>query len=174
MRRIVNYALLLETAHSAAFVGYSHLITATNESDFRLGEESLAHLTIVQFEVSDQDVASVGGRLCELAREPIALELMGLTFLPTKDGHMWVEVQVLKSDRLAVLQREALTIIGNATIHSGVADAYRPHITVARLLNRQQLPSIAVEYEVARRKGVRGRAALGVCGPQFQFVKTIQ
>ena len=170
---LLNFALLFSEEHNRIFTEFSQMITARVRSDFELNEESLPHLTVVQFELPDSAVADCTQKLLSLESEPVDLELMGLTFLPSKDGNMWIEISVLKSERLSRLQREALALLGDARINSGTDDNYRPHITVAHALEQRRGLDIELDVNVVRRKKVTGRPAVGSCGPQFQFVSVL-
>lgn len=173
MNRVFNFALCFEAAVQESFIRYSEHVVGSGMADFTLGSGSLPHLTLLQFELDSDDTAYIAQQIRRLAKEPIQLQLMGLTLLPTKDGHLWIEVSVLKSDVLLSLQRAALGVVGDATVHSGVGDAYRPHITVARLLKQEVAPRVSVAYDIVRRSNVIGHAVVGMSGPQYQLVRIL-
>lgn len=174
MPTIYNFALCFAQPVHAVLVRYSESVAAAGVADFALGANSIPHLTIVQFEAERDAIEYVVPRLCALVREPVPLQLMGLTFLPTRDGHLWIEINVLKSETLVWLQRAAIELLGDATIHSGIGNAYRPHVTVARLLEQKTVPPIRIAYEIVRHTDVVGHAAVGVSGPQYQLERLLR
>jgi 2'-5' RNA ligase len=98
---------------------------------------------------------------------PVPLSLAGLTFLPSKEGHLWIEIAVLKNKNLQELQHAVVLLVGDSRIHSGTSDSFRPHITLARALNIRCLEGIRVDENVVRRKNVAGQISLGLSGENY-------
>ena len=168
---ILNLALTFPQLHAEAFLNFSQYLNSTMTSDFVLSEDSIPHLTILQFDAHPQELP--WSALAKLLKCPLPLSLAGLLFLPSKEGHLWIEISVLKSAALSELQREATSIVGDRRIHSGVGDHFRPHITVARATNTRTIPAMKIDDEVVRRKDVVGNLTLGISGSNFQFERKI-
>ena len=170
---VLNYGLLFEEEHNAAFTNVSETLSGLYETDFHLSHSSLPHVTVLQFEADDAYVPFLWERLQAIAPSEISLDLAGLTFLPAKDGSMWIEISVLKGERIASAQEQALAVAGGARIINGVGDQYRPHITLVHTVCDDKLQPIRVENEVVRRKNVVGKPALGISGENYQFTKIL-
>lgn len=175
MGTIFNFGLLFEEDHNLTFIKYSQLVNnkINNKSDFCLSDNSLPHLTILQFEADTSILNEFWNAINQFDLKLVKLELAGLTFLPSKDGHIWLEISVLKSNELIRLQEAACSLVGNSKIHSGTGNSYRPHITIARALDRQEMPPLMIDNNVVRRKGVIGSVSVGISGPNYQYVNSL-
>jgi 2'-5' RNA ligase len=169
MKRIYNFGLLFEHDHNDAFINYSEDLNRALPSDFRLGDKSLPHLTVLQFEAERDTLRSLWDNIRLIGDSPLPLSLAGLTFLPSKEGPLWVEIAVLKSTRLQELQDIVVSRVGGAKIHSGTNDSFRPHITLARALNTRLIERIRIDENVVRRKNVVGQISLGLSGENYQY-----
>lgn len=175
MRDMYNIALLFRDEDARAFTAYSEEVNRGFESDFLLGKTSLPHITIIQIESEQEDVVSLWNVLEREWREGIAIQLAGLTLLPSREGHVWIEIAVLKSLALSTIQQRVLRAVGDrGEVRSGVEDAYRPHITIARALRTRCFNALRLDEDVLRRKGVVGRVGIGVSGANFQFERTLR
>jgi len=169
MKRIYNFGLLFEHDHNDAFTNYSADLNKILSSDFQLGDRSLPHLTVLQFEAERETLPSLWDNIKSIGGSPVPLGLAGLTFLPSKEGHLWIEIAVLKSKRLQELQDVVVSRVAGAKIHSGTNDSFRPHITLARALNTRNLQGIVINESVVRRKDVVGQISLGLSGENYQY-----
>lgn len=173
MKRIYNFGLLFEHDHNNAFVNYSEDLNKSLPSDFRLGFKSLPHLTVLQFEAERDSLIGLWENIKSIGGSPVPLSLSGLTFLPSKEGHLWIEIAVLKSKRLQELQDLVVSHVGNVKIHSGTNDSFRPHITLARALNTRHLQGVVINESVVRRKDVVGQISLGLSGENYQYEEVV-
>lgn len=173
MTHTINFGLLFDEEHNRVFTEYSRSMTSDLKTDFTLGDKSLPHLTVLQYESEERDLMPMWDQLSVLLTKPLLLDLAGLTLLPSKDGHVWVEISVLKKENLALLQARALSIIGDRKVHSGVRDSYRPHITIARVLDCCKFPPVYLDDLVIRRRNVVGRLSLGLSGPNYQYERIL-
>src|SRR5690242_826686 len=124
MTRIYNFGLLFDYDDNDAFINYSKDLNRTLPSDFRLGDRSLPHLTVLQFEAEQYMLPSLWDNIRSIGDSPLPLSLAGLTFLPSKEGHLWIEIAVLKSERLQELQDIVVSCVAGAKIHSGTNDSF--------------------------------------------------
>jgi 2'-5' RNA ligase len=168
MSTLLNAALLFEDNSAHQFQIYSALLAKQTAFDLKLGPKNLPHLTVLQFE-GEGDVAS-WRRLAGLAMNPIPLTLAGLTFVPAKEGYIWVEIQVLKSEALEACQRSLLGAIGGRPTHNGLGDGFRPHITLGRIAHSRKISGLPVNGDIVRMKNVTGRLSVGFAGPNYEFL----
>jgi 2'-5' RNA ligase len=171
MSTLLNAALVFDDEPSRKFERYSALLAQHLTFDVVLGPRNLPHLTILQFEGEGE--ASDWRRLSSLMPEPLAISLAGLTFVPAKEGHVWVEIQVLKSAALDACQRALLEAVGARPTHNGLGDAFRPHITLGRVASSPTIVSLPLEDQVVRMKNVRGSLSVGRAGSNYEFVEAV-
>lgn len=171
MPSLLNAALLFDEGQAAAFVDYSARLCRDRDCDVVLGAGNLPHLTLLQFEAEgDLEQWRDLGRL---ATSPLPLALAGLTFVPSRDGHVWLEIQVLKSRVLEACQQRLVAAVGERPIHNGTGDAFRPHITLGRVRSTRTIGSFQLEDAVVGMKDVRGRLAVGRAGDNYAFLEEL-
>ncbi len=171
---IISAVLLLNAADSESLTDASQRIAARTKSLIVLGESSLPHITIAQFEV-DEDLT---GELWEAVRPfqtyVTSVVTAGLSFVPARTSQqLWVELQILKSPLLIELQDAvaASSFCQTHTIKSSTADKYRPHCTLG-LLERQVLPEADLEeFSVFNREYNELQLVVGLNGDNFTFTK---
>ena len=172
--KIFNLCLLFDTETSALFESYSRYLARSLTSDFTLGPESLAHLTIVQFEADEQTAKNAFDKLRMNTVSNNEVSLVGITLIPTKENYVWIEINALKTENLFSLHKKAIDVVAGSKIHSGIGDSYRPHVTVARLVDSHAMPQFNLDEKTLRRKHVPCRLALGLSGANFQLAKVVQ
>ncbi|MBI5275983.1 MAG: hypothetical protein HY854_05930 [Burkholderiales bacterium] len=173
MGKLINAALLFEELPTRAFIAYAQELATSNACDVTLGPNNRPHSTIVQFEVGEGENLRDWAAVAQELEDPIPLSLVGLTVVPSKEGHLWVEIAILKSEALIRCQNGLLEKIGRRAVHNGVRDAFRPHITLTRILNSRRINDLTIDDTVVRMKNISGRLTLGLAGPNYEYIGPI-
>lgn len=166
-----NLALLFHNDVAESLVHYSKYINEQLPSDFTLSRDSLPHLTILQFELECEHLDDYWKRLGVSCVNSIMVDFSGLTFLPAKDGSMWIEAAILRNSSLSELHKIAVSQIDTGLITSNTLDSYRPHVSFAHSIHGSQIEHMVVDYRTVRQKAVECFLAVGESGPNYQFTR---
>lgn len=166
-----NIALVFGQEVSEKIVSYARDLYRLIPSDVVLGENSRPHMTIAQFELQ-QDQAKEIWEYCESSVvETPALNFSGLTILPSSKGGAWLEISVLKSHELLVIQDKMKRIIETyAVLKNDSGDDYRPHVTIAHTTTGNSFSNLPYSYEPVRLESVHTKLAIGL-GTAFDLTK---
>lgn len=156
-----NLALIFDDDFSEKIINYAQRLNQAGRSKLQLGQSSRPHITIIQFDTSQEKAKKLWTAISELKKEPISIYAAGLTFLPSSGGGAWVEIAILKSKALLDLQDISIAALPDVKLISDVGDAYRPHITLARFIEGEIPMGFPLDYEVLRADGVLAYAAIG-------------
>lgn len=164
MTQVYNLALVFEE-ELAEKIKELRLRVASDNSEAASFDQisvSCPHLTLVQFEADRKIAEQVWLSFAERWAGNVALDLAGLTVLPSARGGAWVEISVLKSKELSALQDIACGAVGTSKPLNRVGDSYRPHITILRLSGECNSVSLPFDSTVVRAKNVRVTPAMGI------------
>ena len=162
-----NLGLSFNETTSQKLTQYGVEVCSAGNSSYLLGERSLPHVSILQFdsEIEPNEIKNV---FSSLSRK-CALDLGGLTYLPSPGLHkdVWVEITIFRSAELAELQNGAIAALPNAKPLNGTGRMFRPHITVAHFSDApRNLPALPSGI---LRGSLKSELVLGISDEQFQM-----
>lgn len=164
-----NYALRFDELLGKEIVNFSKKFTQGIDELFCLDGNSIPHATIVKFQLDNEIDDELISKVAQNSPKTIPVNFYGLTFLPSKNGGIWVEISFLKNDALLALQDNIVRVLKNAKIKNKVGDLYRPHITIGKITNDNLIKTIRLDYNLLRRKQVLAIPSLGSSGSDFEF-----
>lgn len=179
MTDFYNICLVPKDDFYSDLIQYSQDVAAEENPRFRLGPQSLPHMTILQFS-TDASLISVIDCFKRLNHSgSLFVQLVGLVLLPSPDGDLWCELGVLKSADLSSLQQktlEGMSPVLNKTIN-GIGDHFRPHFTVAlkKLADypdKWTAPPLPVQ--LLRAAQVECTLSIGISGDHYQVTKVVE
>lgn len=171
----LNLALVPKSNEWEKFIELSEMFGKRNNSRFILGHRSIPHVTLLQFDWNDS-LDELWMRIAPKQDSAITLDLMGLCFVPSREGELWVEIPIKKTNLLvqsqvALLEKLELPV---SAYKNGIADDYRPHITIG-LIDLKDRPSMPVlEYDTLRQKALECHVCLGQSGANFELTQIIR
>lgn len=166
-----NIALTFEKEVSQSIINYAKELYNSIESDVILGMNSNPHMTIGQFSVEDIDAKLIWDNYKLFTKELPKINFAGITILPSSSGGAWIEISVLKSEALLILQNNLISAVrpyGELTNDTG--DKYRPHITIAHTTTGNEFLKFPFEYKALRLKSVITSLGIGL-GTNFEHFK---
>jgi hypothetical protein len=165
-----SVSLLVEGDTAEELVAYSRELCRLQESEVRLGENGVPHLTVlkstVRCNVSPNEARA---KVEDLIGLSFHLTFAGLNLMPSRSNPgLWIEVQVLRSTELMALHQRILSryLFPRHEIESDSGDSWRTHITVARYPGPVLRP-LPTPRSILRRKGVPSRLVVGSAGNTF-------
>lgn len=171
----VSFVLLLEEETSSQCVNLSKEISSRYDSLVILGQKSLPHVTILQTECEEGELTDIWNTAKKVMLNQYKLNFTGLTLLPSSSGNTWLEIPVLKSDAILMLQKELLSleILKNRKIYNGTEDNFRPHVTVGLINKGSVIQSLPLPQNPLRNKNVISYPSLGLVGENFIFTQSL-
>lgn len=166
---IASFALIFDAEVSQQLTEYSAAIARAGvKNECELGEGTLPHMTILQFEADGEEDLEMIWQEATSCKAVVELTFAGICLLPG-DDNIWLEIPVLKSAAVTEFQRNllALPAIRDRQILNGTGDSFRPHVTVGLTSELDALPPVG--REVLRARDVRARLGLGWSGPNYTF-----
>ena len=158
-----NIALVFNQEVETQIIGYAKKLYNHIPSKLSLGQNSLPHMTLIQFTAEESVKKTVWADFRGLALETPILTLSGVTILPSSGGGAWIEISVLKSDELLKLQQSIISCLPSIiTPDNDTGDKYRPHITIAHLSESRETIAVPVEYKPLRLNNLESKLAIGV------------
>lgn len=169
---IFNFGLLFDKSFSNELVEVSRSFGVQKKLDYLLGEDSLPHVTILQFPGILTDAEVLWRRLEKISMPPVQLHFHGLAFdrFRSWDG-IWLRIKFCQE--LRNVQTEATSALGNLEYVNGLGELYEPHSTLAAWPKEDRLPNFQIPNDVLDRKGVPCHYTLGISGPNFQYQKCL-
>ena len=168
-----NLAFLFDGDVKEALIAWSRRLAAQGPTDYRLGAGSLPHVTLLQFDGEERELAALWKALQAVFPEGARVAFEGLRLVPDKTGATWIEVAVMHTRSLEAMQRRALEIIGERPLHNTVGELYRPHATLVRMTSLELRLHAVLEPDLLLRQRVSVRPALGRSGPRYQFARVL-
>ena len=163
-----SVALKVEPPWADRIVEFSEYLASLAPTDVLLGMNSEPHVTVLKttaeapYSASDMDITPIKDTEVEL-------EFRGLNIVPSRSTpRTWVEVSVLSGMEMRSIHewvRDHLSIDANY-LECEVGERWRPHITVARFLDRTP-DHLEIPRTLLRAKGVRATLAVGTAGDTF-------
>jgi 2'-5' RNA ligase len=167
----LSFALVCSDRDNELFTKYSQDLLSGLSPVSILSDVSIPHLTIAQFEGSEDELASIWNAWKSCSTETqISVKLAGLCILPSPDdSECWIEVPALKSDDLQNVQKKILSLdmIKGRRVFNGTGDNYRPHLTLGLLrpfasrFETTHLPGSLLRAEISM------KIALGISGENY-------
>jgi 2'-5' RNA ligase len=169
---VFNFGLLFEEGFSNEMVAVSEAFSACANLDYKLGEKSLPHVTILQFPGTLSMAEEFWQQLLKIELPPLALYFHGLGIDRFRAWDVaWVRVKHCAT--LRDVQMNARNVLGDLDYVNGVGSLFEPHLTLASWKLGDSIPSFPLSQAVFNRTGVRGRYSLGVSGPAFQYERCL-
>lgn len=136
-------------------------------SDYIVGVNSIAHITVLQVEM-DPDV--IRDRMARLKFSPINVTATRAYQNLGSGGVTWHGVEIALTPELSAVQMQIWDALGRPDVHNKVGDQYFPHITMGhgRAMDPAAAPDVSKlirEYPV--------RLAVGTSGPQYQLERIL-
>ncbi len=145
-----NFALILEKETEKEIIKLAKKINKELDTEFTFNGKLNPHITIIKFETDKNDLIL---KKIEKLKTPIEIQLAGLTLLPSENGRgTWVEISVLNSENLRDLQNKFLPFIKKGEIISGIKENFRPHLTISKSKNSDNLKIKELDYKILRKK----------------------
>ena len=168
---IFNFGLLFDDSFSRSLVSASQLFSKHKVLEYSLGENSLPHVTILQFPAPLSEGENIWRKLSAPAMPNIEIHFHGLAFDRWRnwDG-IWLRIK--HCPKLREAQKQAAQILGNLEYVNSLGDAYEPHATLAAWPSENTLPSFPIPDAVLDRKA-QTYYSLGISGPQFQYERCL-
>ena len=165
--QVYNLSLIPDDSFSKHLVRYAQNID--KDIPYKLGNKSLAHLTLLQFKANEDEVESI----LKLIR-PIELSIstLGFQMLRFNGIDSW-GVEVIKSQELSDLQSQYAEKIDKAYLN-GIGDKFSPHFTLLGWNSSDKLlDSFEVDEQIIYQSYIKCKLSLGVSDAQCQFVRKI-
>lgn len=160
---VLNIALTFAPGDAADIAAYSQLLAPHIQSDYVVGVNSHAHVTLLQIE-GDAGIVVDAIKGLKLDASPIVANAPYIN--AGSGGLYWYGLAVEKSPALGALQAQVWDALGRPAAHRGVGDNYFPHITTGhgRLIDASTVPDCA-----ALCRGYSVSAMVGTSGPKYQL-----
>lgn len=170
---ILNFGLLLEEDFAQELIRISRSFADFKALEYELGENSLPHVTILQFKGTMEEAPTYWERLSRLPLPAeIRLHFHGIAVDRFREWDaLWARIKPHSGLREA--QRLALTELGPRDYINGLGDLFEPHATLAAWPSEAQLPALPLPKDMIDRANVRGTYSLGISGPRFQYARCL-
>jgi 2'-5' RNA ligase len=163
--QLYNLSLIPNENFSKKLVRYSQSISEV--IPYRLGENSLPHLTILQF--FHEDIAQIKGLV---ARYEQNISTKGFSFARFKDLDSW-GVEVLKDQSLIDLQGNYLEKLEVDPVN-GTGACFQPHFTLCGWQSQSKLlREFTIDEELIYQVDIQCRLHLGKSTENFQYERII-
>ncbi len=139
---IYNLELVFEEAVQNKVVSYANKISQDLETDYILAENP--HVRLIKFETENE--------ITQEFKEELEVEFTGLRLVPSKDEKTWVEISVLQSEKIRETIKEFCSLFPNIKIISNIDDKFRPHITLSRVKNQNNINIKELNYKLLKSK----------------------
>lgn len=163
----LNIALIFNDHDARDIAAYSQKLAPMMASDYIVGVNSIAHITVLQVEM-DPDV--VRDRMASLTFSPMTVTVTRGYQNLGSGGLTWHGIEIVLTRELSAVQMQIWNALGQPDVHNKVEDQYYPHITTGhgRAVEPAAAPDVAAlirTYPV--------RLAVGTSGPKYQVEKVI-
>lgn len=169
-----NFALRFDDSVSQEIVNFSERLNKEIDKLFCLDSNSIPHATIVKFQIDNEIDNNLISQFEQYSKNTILVNFYGLSFLPSKNGGIWLEISILKNSEIVVLQENVVSLLNNAKLKNKVGDLYRPHVTIGKIKNDNLVNASLLDYSLLRKKQVLAKPSLGFSGPNFEFFSLTQ
>jgi len=144
-------------------IDYSRLVNSKILSTYKLNDNSLPHITILQFIMEESKEYEIVHKLFKLSFKKIFVNFYGASFLPSKDRKtVWIEISVERNNELIKLQNKVLQVLKPKKILNSLGNKFRPHITISRC-DIKQIPVNILDNKILIKQRLTCNPCLG-CG----------
>ncbi|MCK4650048.1 hypothetical protein KAT36_02340 [Candidatus Pacearchaeota archaeon] len=166
---IYNIALVFEERINKQIHDFYGIIKDNLNLEFGLESRSIPHATLIKFESKEELNSEKLSSIIEDMADDIKVDFSGITLLPSKSSiDCWVELSILKSQKLIEIQRVLISKLKDYDIVSGINDRFRPHITFCKTKNCE-FNIMNLDSSLLRRGGVNARLVIGGVDSNFEF-----
>jgi len=172
--KVLNLGLLFPKPLSQQLETYSKELAKFLPGPSTLGDNSLAHISIVQF-LSTKSTELIWQEMQAKKISPPKIEFSGLYFEKSKtSGKLYFGIRIALTQDLIDFQQELIEIAKPDPIINGVGAEFFPHITLGcNLEAAETLPSLPFHSDLTLLKNVSTILALGRSGPNLQFKEIV-
>ncbi len=163
----LNIALIFNDHDARDIAVYSQQLAPMIASDYIVGVNSIAHITVLQVDMESDDVRD---RMARLKFSPINLTATRGYQNPGSGGLTWHGVEIAPTPELSAVQMQIWDALGRPDVHNKLGEQYFPHITTGH--GRAVDAGIAPDVTALIRK-YPVRLAVGTSGPRYQVEKIL-
>ncbi|MEA3514556.1 MAG: 2'-5' RNA ligase family protein [Nanoarchaeota archaeon] len=162
-----NFSLVFDKDTEEQIREYAIKINPALNTQFDLNAESMPHITIIKFNTTEELNSATIEKIENLCPKELYVTFSGLTLLPSHNAGTWIEISVIKTNNLIKLQKQAELLLPNAQILNKICDGYRPHITLSKTVDVNNLTISNLDSAILRKKNIRVQANLSLAGNHF-------
>jgi len=162
-----NFSLVFEKEIEDEIREYAGKINPPLDTQFVLDKDSKPHISLIKFNATEELNNKIIKQIENLCTKELYVAFSGLTLLPSHNAGTWVEISVIKTNNLIKLQKQAELLLPNAQILNKIGDGYRPHITLSKTVDVNNLTLSNLDYSILRKKNIRVQANLDLAGKNF-------
>lgn len=140
MNDSLNFCLTFESSLTNVVSGLSRRLSTGLTTDYVLSPEAIPHVTVLKLNTPPAKSAEVWQKLLPSLPARLSLRFHGITIIPTKGGDVWLQLNVVRSAELTLLQELASKHVRDYGIRGGVGDLWWPHVTLLHSVDGR-LPS---------------------------------
>lgn len=142
-------------------------------SHYYLSEESLPHISIIQFSAEASYAETLLNKITKYSFPQIKVNFTGLALNRWRglDG-MWLRVN--HHPEIRKIQEDLLVLLDPIELVNGRENSFEPHSTLAAWPSQEKTPPFTLPEEIMDLKAIPGRFALGTSGPLYQFKKIVK
>ena len=144
-----NLALVLDENAEKEIMDFAKIVNNKLNTEFVFDKNAKPHISIVKFK-SDRSLEKI--RIIKNKFKEIKIEFAGLTLLPSNNGGTWVEISVLSCKKIKEMVKELAILLKNENIINSLGDRFRPHLTISKLKNQENINILKLDYNILRKK----------------------
>lgn len=167
----LNIALIFNDHDAHDIAVYSQKLAPMIASDYIVGVNSIAHITVLQVEMDPDDVRD---RMASLKFSPINVTATRAYQNMGSGGLTWHGIEIALTPELSAVQMQIWDALGRPDVHNKVGDQYYPHITTGhgQAVDAADGPAAAPDVTGLIRE-YPVRVAVGTSGPKYQVERIL-
>ena len=162
---MVTYSFILtfEPEFQEKLYTYAESLNKEIDTSYKLERDTIPHITVVKFESEKELSSDQVSKLRSLLPIDIKVTLGGLTLLPSHSGGTWIEISVYNSIVLGSVQKRILEALEgmDVEIKSGTNNNFRPHITLSKAKEKNNLNIKELDENIVRTEGTKVELVFG-------------
>lgn len=162
-----NFSLVFDKDTKEQIREYARKINSALDTKFDLTAESIPHISLIKFNADEELNSTIIKQIENICPKELYVTFSGLTLLPSHNAGTWVEISVIKTNDLIRLQKQAELLLPNVQILNKIGDGYRPHITLSKTVDVNNLTISNLDDAILRKKNIRVQANLDLAGKNF-------